>query len=179
MKEFKLGIIVGRFQILHLGHTDMIKRAIELSDRVGVFVGSSQESGTHKNPFDYEKRKEFLSLCFGDQIEIYPLPDIHIGNNAAWGDYVLENVKKQMGFLPDLFVSGEESRRDSWFNNESITEIFLPKTIDISASRMEQFLLENDRASWEAYIHPALKDRYDEYRAAALLYKDNLSTDSL
>ncbi len=165
--------------MLHLGHSEMIQTAIELCDRVGIFVGSSQESGTQKNPFDYEKRKEFLFRCFGNRIEVYPLPDIHIGNNAAWGDYVLLSAKEKMDALPDLFISGEERRRDSWFNDDAIDELFIPKTIDISASQMTRFLLDDDRKSWEQFIHPALRDSYDEYRNAALLYKDNLSTDSL
>ena len=179
MKEYKLGIIVGRFQVLHLGHTDMIQTAIELCERVGVFIGSSQESGTKKNPFDYEKRKEFLKLCFGDQIEVYPLPDIHVGNNAAWGDYVLSSAKEVLGETPDVFISGEESRRDSWFSEDEIKEVFIPKTIEISASQMTDFLLSDDKESWVQFIHPALTDKYEEYKNAALLYKDNLSTDSL
>ena len=49
MKPYKLGITVGRFQTFHKGHQVMIDKAIELCDKVGVFVGSSQESGTNKN----------------------------------------------------------------------------------------------------------------------------------
>ena len=33
-KPYRLGILVGRFQTLHSGHTDMINRAIELCDKV-------------------------------------------------------------------------------------------------------------------------------------------------
>ena len=50
-KPFALGILVGRFQTLHAGHQQMIETALSLCDQVGIFVGSSQESGTQKNPF--------------------------------------------------------------------------------------------------------------------------------
>ena len=56
-KPFRLGLVVGRFQALHTGHEDMISRAIALCDRVGIFVGSSQESGTFQNPFSYDLRR--------------------------------------------------------------------------------------------------------------------------
>ena len=50
MKPYNSGIIVGRFQTFHNGHKDMIDRAVELCEEVGIFIGSSQESGTFKNP---------------------------------------------------------------------------------------------------------------------------------
>ena len=87
-KAFKLGIIVGRFQTFHTGHLYMVDKACAVCDRVGVFVGSSQESGTLKNPFTYEQRRDMLKKVFGDSVIIYPLPDIGVGNNSRWGDYV-------------------------------------------------------------------------------------------
>ena len=51
VKPFALGILVGRFQVVHAGHEQMIRTAMALCDRVGIFIGSSQESGTSKNPF--------------------------------------------------------------------------------------------------------------------------------
>ena len=107
-KPFRLGLVVGRFQTLHTGHEDMIRKAIALCDRVGLFVGSSQESGTFKNPFSYELRREMLTDVFGSNVCVYPLPDIGVGNNAKWGDYVLGQVAERFGRLPDLVVSGKE-----------------------------------------------------------------------
>ena len=94
-KPFSLGILVGRFQTIHTGHEQMIRTALALCGRVGIFVGSSQESGTANNPFPYATRERLLRLLFGEQIQVFPLPDIGVGNNGTWGDYVLENVKKQ------------------------------------------------------------------------------------
>ena len=109
-KPYRLGILVGRFQTLHSGHADMINRAIELCDKVGIFVGSSNESGTSKNPFSYETREDILKTVFGEKIYVYPLPDIGVGNNSTWGDYVLKNVIDRFGEMPDLLISGKEAR---------------------------------------------------------------------
>ena len=73
MKSYKLGITIGRFQTFHKGHQVMIDKAIELCEKVGVFIGSSQESGTNKNPFSYEMRESILKKIYGDRISIYPL----------------------------------------------------------------------------------------------------------
>lgn len=181
-KPFSLGILVGRFQTLHTGHEQMIRTALALCDRVGIFVGSSQESGTATNPFSYEVRKELLRLLFGEAVEIYPLPDIGVGNNGTWGEYVLQNVASHFGRSPDLLISGKEVRRVSWFDGIAgvrISELYIPKAIDISASQMRAFLLEEDRESWQKYTNPALWGQYDALRRLVLESRDNAYTASI
>ncbi len=182
MKPFSLGILVGRFQVVHAGHEQMISTAIALCGRVGIFIGSSQESGTSKNPFPYELRRELLTNLFGDAVEIYPLPDIGVGNTAAWGDYVLENVRERFGCMPDLLVSGKESRRLDWFDSVQgvrIAELYIPKTIEISASKMRRFLIEDDRDAWESFVNPRNHALYPKLRQLALASRDHQETRSI
>lgn len=182
MKPFELGVMVGRFQTFHLGHEYMIEKAVAVCERVGIFVGSSQESGTAKNPYTYEQREQMLRAVFGDRIEIFPLPDIGVGNNSKWGDYVLENVRSRFGKAPDLLVSGKEERRVSWFDSVegvSVAELYVPKIIDISATAMRSFLVDGDLEAWKQYTNPALWDSYEALRDAVLMSKDNLDTQSI
>lgn len=181
-KAFHLGILVGRFQVLHSGHEQMIQTALTLCDRVGIFVGSSQESGTAKNPFSFEERKQLLTNIFGSSIEIYPLPDIGVGNTSAWGDYVLQHVQQRFGCMPDLLVSGKESRRLDWFDSVAgvrIAELYIPKTIDISASQMRQLLIDDDYAVWAQYTNEKNHGMYALLRSAVLASKDNMQTQSI
>ena len=181
-KPFSLGILVGRFQTIHAGHEQMIQTALALSSRVGIFVGSSQEAGTEKNPFSYEIRAELLRLLFGDRVDIFPLPDIGVGNNSTWGEYVLKNVVERYNQVPDLLVSGKEARRVSWFDgigDVSISELYLPKTIDISASQMRSFFLENDWVSWQRYTNPVLWKEYGKLRQLVLASREHRETASL
>ena len=177
---FKLGILVGRFQSLHLGHEEIINRAIEICDRVAIFIGSSNEENTAKNPFSYEERKEFLQMVFGDRVEVYPLPDMGLGNVPAWGDYVLDSAKRWCGEEPDLFVSGKEERRASWFNNEnSLAELTIPKTIDISASQLRKWMLEGDFAQWSKFVSPCLHSQFDFMRDRIIQTVANDETTSI
>lgn len=180
-KPFSLGIIVGRFQTLHSGHEYMIRTALELCDEVGIYVGSSQEEGTAANPFPYKTRESLLKLLFGDRLNVFPLPDIGVGNNTKWGEYVLENVNARFERNPDLLISGKELRRVSWFDglDVNISELYIPKTIEISASQMRQFFIDDDKESWKRYTNPALWDQYDRLRAFVLASKDNLETQSI
>ena len=181
-KPYNLGILVGRFQTIHKGHQDMIDKALELCNHVGIFIGSSQESGTNKNPFSYEMREQLLKKIYGDEVCIYPLPDIGVGNNSKWGDYVIENVIKCFGEKPDLLISGKEERRIDWFdsvNGITIAELYIPKTIDISASRMREMLIYNQFDDWKEYCDENLWDRFSEMRKIVLAAYENTKTSSL
>ena len=160
----------------------MIRTALSLCRRVGIFVGSSQESGTSTNPFPYEIRRQLLRNLFGDAVEIYPLPDIGVGNNAKWGDYVLGQVTERFGRLPDLVVSGKEERRLDWFDSiagNGISELYVPKSIEMSASQMRQFFAEDNFEKWKSYTNPKLWPRYRQLRQIALASQGNLETKSI
>lgn len=181
-KPYKLGILVGRFQTIHAGHEQMVNTALALCEQVGIFVGSSQESGTRKNPFSFELRKELLRTVFGSSVQIYPLPDIGVGNNARWGEYVLENVWQRFSARPDLLVSGKESRRLEWFDGVeglAISELYIPKAIRISASEMREYFLADDFESWKKHTSPRLWDRYPELRRIVLASQAHRETDSM
>ena len=149
---------------------------------MGVFIGSSQESGTSNNPFTYETRAAILRAVYGDALEIHPLPDIGVGNTSKWGDYVLDRALERFGELPDIMISGKEDRRVDWLDSERgarIAELYVPKTVDISATRMRNLLLENDFERWKKYTDPALWDMFGELRTAVLESRFNLETGSV
>ena len=181
-KPYRLGITVGRFQTFHRGHQYMIDTALAVCERVGVFIGSSQEAGTAKNPFDYRTRERLLRKIYGETISVFPLPDIGVGNNSTWGDYVLDNVQKRFGELPDLLVSGKESRRIDWFDSIkalTIAELYVPKIIDISASQMREYFLSGNVKAWKRFSDPALWDEFETLRAAVAAAQGNTETASI
>lgn len=181
-KLYNLGIIVGRFQTLHKGHVEMLRTALSLCNEVGIFIGSSQESGTAANPFTYEMRKSFITNVFSDSVKIYPLPDIGVGNTSKWGEYVLKNASERFGRMPDLFVSGKESRRQDWLSSElgaNIAELYVPKTVEISASEMRKFLINDEKEAFLRYIPKENSCLYDTLREIVLESKDNHFTRSI
>lgn len=181
-KPYELGVIVGRFQSLHAGHEEMIRKALALCQQVCVLVGSAQECGTAKNPFSYELREQMLRCVFGEALHIFPLPDIGVGNVSAWGSYVLEKVAAYMGRQPDILVSAKESRRISWFDEVqgvSIAELYIPKANPISATQMRRFFLEDDEMAWRAQTDPKIWHLYPQMRQQVIASSGNLETDSM
>lgn len=181
-KAFRLGLLVGRFQTLHKGHEQIILKAQQVCEEVAVLVGSSQESGTVKNPYSYELRCEMLSAVFGNTLRIFPLPDIGVGNNPAWGAYVLQQAENCLGARPDLIVSGKENRRQTWFDcpeGEGLGELVIPKTIDVSASKLREAMLRDDFEYWRSFMNPNLWSYYKTLRSQLLKAQENTHTDSI
>ncbi len=182
MKPYKFGLILGRFQTFHIGHKQITDAAIKLCGKVGVFVGSAQESGTEKNPFTFEERKEMIEKVCRGKVDVYPIFDKGYGNNSKWGEYVIECVRENTGTTPDLFISGREERRVDWFDGIEglcMAELYIPKAIDISASRLREYMLHRDFKSWSAYIPKELWGYFDSMAKKVSSSYNNKKTESI
>ncbi len=104
MKQYKVALFIGRFQPFHNGHLYSLKKCLEIAEKVIIAVGSSQESGTENNPFNYELRKkmiEGLPLQLGQKVKVVPVPDMF--NDEKWGELILEIIKNEK-LLPSEVV---------------------------------------------------------------------------
>ena len=166
-KKYKNALVLGRFQMLHKGHEEIINEAINQAQNVLVFIGSSDKSNTFDNPFTYEKRCEMLKAVFDDKIIIKPLPDLGVGNVFKWGDYVLDNALKYLDSV-NLIVEGIESKCELWFSDEikkSLDFIKVDRSIiDISATKLREYLYNNEYTLWKNWVNPKLYKYYNELR---------------
>lgn len=165
MKQYKIGLVLGRFQGVHKGHESIINKALELCDEVLVFIGSSDKNGTVENPFSYELRHDLLASIYGEKIKIFPLPDLGVGNVPAWGDYVIENAKNVLG-KPNIIVYGEETKCNTWYKNyPDIDYIGVSRNIiKINATDLRNFIKNDDRISYEKYTNSKIHKYYEELK---------------
>ncbi len=107
-KPYDVGFICGRFQTFHKGHEKLVETGLMLCDRLLIFIGSSQEDGTERNPFNITTREKMLKEIYGDSdnIMIYGLPDLTDENDIRpeWGSYLLKKS-----------TSTYIKSRNSWF----------------------------------------------------------------
>ena len=152
---YNYGLIVGRFQVLHNGHKRMIDTALSICDRVVVYIGSAQESGTKRNPFNFAVRMDMFCRLYSEEITshrliIEPLIDIGVGDNALWGAYIMNTFEFHYNQLPNLYITGNDENRDSWFNSEiapGVDELILARD-NISATECRGALEQDDYVRW-------------------------------
>lgn len=72
-KTSDVGVIVGRFQVhrLHEAHHQLIKSVYDTHPRTVVVLGLSPARVTHRNPLDFETRKQMLLEAFPNLTVLY------------------------------------------------------------------------------------------------------------
>ena len=144
-KKFKLGFMVGRFQMLHKGHESLINEGLELCERFVILLGNAEESRTQNNPFTFEERKEMIKMIYGNKVEVYPIISIGIGYVPAWGNYIMNTIKFYCGEYPDFVLRGSDDGRNNWIDNDKyphLTEHIISRNIvPFSATQVRRGLL--------------------------------------
>lgn len=89
----QVGIVVGRFQVaeLHDGHKALIQTAIDNSQHVIVFLGSSREYFTERNPLPYYHRKMMIVEQFPN-VQVQPLADV-LQSDHEWVKNLEQAIK--------------------------------------------------------------------------------------
>lgn len=174
-KPFDIALLCGRFQIFHSGHESLVDVALKMCDRIIILVGSAQEVGTERNPFDVHTRIQMIKEIYPqDNVIVKPLSDLTNEDDIRpeWGDYVLENTKLHVYKIPELMVYGNDEARSKWFNPDAIkdvTEIIVPRSrLPISATMLREALLKDDKETWFKYHNPKLHKYYDMLRGKLL-----------
>jgi cytidyltransferase-like protein len=177
MKPYDVALIVGRFQHFHIGHRSLVENAYKLCDRVLILVGSTQESGTVRNPYLPSTRIDVIRGIYGNETDyliVKELPDLTNENDitTAWGKYVLENVKLHIRKAPSLMVYGNDEFRSKWFAAEDVentAELVIPRsTIPISATMLREALVKDDFSYWSRYVDDKTHRMYDRLRRELL-----------
>lgn len=127
MSENKYDILVfiGRFEPLHIGHIDVINRALSLADHVIILIGSANQPRTPKNPFTFEERKRMIYDAYATSdrkydILIEPLHDQKY-NDQKWAAGVQEAVTNGLqqldfaGYEPKIALIGHSKDESSYY----------------------------------------------------------------
>lgn len=124
-----VGLVVGRFQPLHFGHVAVLKQADAAVDELVVAIGSSQESGIERNPYDAATRRAMIEGVHDEvasaRWRIVEVPDINDPPNWAGHcfritgpvDVVFGHDEETLGLFRETevdVVSVPFAKRDAW-----------------------------------------------------------------
>lgn len=173
LKPYDCGMICGRFQTFHLGHESLVETGLKLCDRVLILIGSSQEAGTERNPYDVSTRLDMLKAIYGDDREhimMHGIADMTNENDIRpeWGRYLLDNVDRYLYKAPELMIYGNDEARSRWFDPDDIkdtSEIIVNRgRIPISATMVREALVFDERRRWMSMVNPRLHKMYSRLR---------------
>jgi bifunctional NMN adenylyltransferase/nudix hydrolase len=142
-KPFHTSVVIGRFQIPHIGHEELLKKAAEVADNIVILIGSVGQPKTTKNPFSFEQRKQLLSELIPEDVKYHILPvrDQRYNNNnwvvdvvnkvkstlpKGWSDYppkiaLIGHKKDKSSFYLDLFPQWKNIWMEHHFNLSATT----------------------------------------------------------
>ncbi|MDZ5472339.1 glycerol-3-phosphate cytidylyltransferase [Bacillus sp. 31A1R] len=119
----------GTFDLLHLGHINLLKRAKVLGDYLIVGLSTDEfNEGKNKQAYhSYENRKMILeSICYVDEVI----------QETNWNQKIEDVIKYNI----DIFVMGDDWKGSFDFLKEYCEVIYLPRTMGISTSKIKNDL---------------------------------------
>lgn len=162
MHKYKTALFIGRFQPFHNGHLYSLRKCLDIAEKVVVAVGSSQESRTENNPWDYKKRKKMVcevvrGLGVENRIErIFSCPDNP--SDRVW----LAELKRRVGHC-DVVVS----------NNDWVLSIFKEAGWQVYESGLHmrdelegvkiRALMRKKDDSWKLRVPSGIVELLDKY----------------
>lgn len=122
-------ITYGTYDLLHVGHVNLLRRARELGDYLVVVLSSDEFNELkHKSAYhSYEDRKIILeSIKYVDEV----IPEF------KWEQKISDVVDNQI----DLFVMGNDWEGEFDFLKEYCEVVYLPRTQGISTTKIKNDL---------------------------------------
>lgn len=122
-------ITYGTFDILHVGHINLLKRARALGDRLVVGLSSDEfNQGKHKSSLlNFENRKMVLeSIRYVDEVFV----------ENTW-EQKPDDIRK---FQAAVFVMGDDWAGKFDFLADLCDVVYLPRTSEISTTEIKESL---------------------------------------
>lgn len=134
MKKYKIGYTTGVFDLFHIGHLNILRRAKEQCEYliVGVSTDELVETYKHKKPvIPFEQRKEIVgAIRYVDEV-------------VAQKDMDKKSAAKNLG-AEAVFVGSDWKGTQQWneyehlFNEIGCTVVYLERTEGISSTMLCQ-----------------------------------------
>jgi nicotinamide-nucleotide adenylyltransferase len=142
--ENRRALYVGRFQLFHLGHLDVVKYIASQPDvdEIVFAIGSSQFDYTNKspkwpwanNPFTFDERKEMVQKSLEGEINktytMHPVPDYF--NYPKWYQHIVDNLPK----FEYLYTSDKKEKE--FFENKGHIVRDFPKVREFHAQILRE-----------------------------------------
>ena len=146
------GLFIGRFQPMHRGHLEVVRRLASRHDEVVVAVGSANVSHTALNPFTGGERVAMVGGALREagvgNALVLPLPDV--GRNAVWVSHVASLVPR----FSTLYTNNPLPRRLFEEAGYAVRPAEFHERGRFEGTRIRHLMLEG--GAWEDLVPPAV-----------------------
>lgn len=119
-KPYDAIVFIGRFQPVHVQHLATMRRALELTDRLVVAVGSTNRARNVRDPWTYSERVAFISANFEPEalarIQFIPVKD-HLYNNTLWASRLTGDIMQAVGDCRRIGLIGAAKDETTFYLN--------------------------------------------------------------
>lgn len=129
VKLVKKVITYGTFDLIHMGHINILRRAKELGNHLTVAVSTDEFNRLkHKDAYySYEERKQILeAIKYVDEV----IPE------SNWGQKIKDVKKHDI----DVFVMGDDWEGEFDFLKPHCEVVYLARTEGVSTTKIKQDL---------------------------------------
>jgi len=147
-------LIIGRFQPVHNGHMEIIKRAAKRYELI-IGIGSPLKSHTADNPFTGGERYEMILRALGEEgirAHVIPIPDIEY--NSVWASQV-------MSLCPpfDVVLSNNPLTIELFSPYKRVMETAMFSRKEYSGKEIRKRMIEGKE--WHNLVPPAVAEYID------------------
>lgn len=152
----RTGLFIGRFQPFHNGHLRVLKTMCKTFDKVIIGIGSSNVSGTEKNPYDLKTREKMIYGSLKQfnfkNYEMIEIPDINDPPN--WVNHVLSIISDFNVVITNNDFTGKLFKEKGYF---VMGTMGFDEETRLSASQIRKKMEENDE-SWKELVPKPVVD---------------------
>ncbi|WP_066268959.1 NUDIX domain-containing protein [Hydrogenophaga palleronii] len=102
-----LAVVIGRWQLPHLGHLKLFEAALQSAPRVVVVIGSAFRSRDVRNPFTWEERRDMILAMLpgqAERLQFVPVRDYY--DDERWARAVTDQVQVVAGGSRQIALIG-------------------------------------------------------------------------
>ena len=161
------GVLVGRFQPLHLGHLEAFSFALARSNMLWIGIGSSNRRPSADNPFTAAEREEMIARSLpqrmAGRIRTYRIPDY--GDHRLWAEHIDRTVP------PYGAIFTNDGETAAAYGPRTARAVPIPhvRRAELSGTNVRSLILAGREREWAPLVPPGTRSVLDSVGAAARL----------
>lgn len=140
MKKYQVGFTAGTYDMFHVGHLNLLKKAKEQCEKLIVGVNADQLVETYKNKTPLIEEQDRLSIVSAIQY----VDEVHLMHNLDKID-ALQKYDFDVVFIGSDYMGSERYKRvEKELNNRDVSLEFVDYTSHVSSTILSKKIINSE-----------------------------------